>query len=250
MRRSLAAVLAAAIVAAGCGGGGDDQPTIKVSAAASLKQAFTQYAKSFGTAEVSYSFAGSDELAAQIRQGVKPDGYAAANTKLPDDLHSKGLVDKPVQFASNKLVIAIPKDSNEVHSIDDLTKPGVWIAAGSATVPIGSYTRDVLARLPPSQAQTIEQNIRSNEPDVAGIVGKVATGAVDAGFVYVTDVRAASGKIAAIELPAKLQPTVVYGAAVVKGAAHTSEAQEFIQGLLSGEGRRALDEAGFGPPGS
>jgi molybdate transport system substrate-binding protein len=73
---------------------------------------------------------------------------------------------------------------------------------------------------------------------------------VDASFVYVTDVRAASGKLVGIDLPAKLQPPVVYGAAVVKGAAHPDEAQEFIEGLLSGDGRQALEQAGFGPPGS
>jgi molybdate transport system substrate-binding protein len=249
VRRAVAIVLAAAIaVVTGCGDG-SDKPTIKVSAAASLKQAFTEYAKSFDAANVSFSFAGSDELAAQIQQGVKPDAYAAANAKLPDQLYSKDLVEKPVPFASNKLVIAIPDGSNNVHAVADLAKPGLRIAAGSATVPIGSYTRDVLARLDPAQAQAIEKNIRSNEPDVAGIVGKVATGAVDAGFVYVTDVRAASGKLVGIALPAKLQPTVTYGAAVVKGAAHPSEAEEFIQGLLSGDGRQALVEAGFRPPG-
>jgi molybdate transport system substrate-binding protein len=250
VNRAATIVLTAVVaVVTGCGGG-DDKPTIKVSAAASLKQAFTEYAKGFDAAKVSFSFAGSDELAAQIQQGVKPDDYAAANTKLPDQLYSKDLVEKPVPFASNKLVIAIPDGSNEVQAIADLAKPGLRIAAGSATVPIGSYTRDALARLDPAQAQAIEKNIRTNEPDVAGIVGKVATGAVDAGFVYVTDVRAASGKLVGIDLPAKLQPTVVYGAAVVKGAPHQDEAREFIQGLLSGDGRQALEQAGFGPPGS
>ena len=43
--------------------------------------------------------------------------------------------------------------------------------------------------------------MRSNEPDVAGVVGKVAQGAVDAGFVYVTDVEATEGKLKAIDLP-------------------------------------------------
>ena len=54
------------------------------------------------------SFAGSDELAAQIRQGVKPDVFASANTKLPDELFEEGLVEKPVVFAANELVLAVP----------------------------------------------------------------------------------------------------------------------------------------------
>jgi molybdate transport system substrate-binding protein len=237
-----------ALLGAGCGGGGE--PTIKVSAASSLKKAFEAYSNSFKGAGVSFSFAGSDELAAQIRQGVKPDAYAAANTKLPGDLYSKGLVEKPIEFASNRLVIAVPAGTHTVASIGDLAKPGIRIAAGSATVPIGSYTRKVLAHLDPAEASAIERNIRSNEPDVAGIVGKVATGAVDAGFVYITDVRAAQERLAGIQLPARLQPRVVYGAAVVKGAPHPAQARTFIDGLLSGSGRRALDAAGFGRPGN
>lgn len=249
MRRTPAGLVAVAVLAAGCGGGGG-QPTIKVSAASSLKKAFEAYAGGFEGAHVSFSFAGSDELAAQIRQGVKPDAYGAANTRLPGDLHAKGLVEKPVEFASNRLVIAVPAGAHGVAAIDDLAKPGVRIAAGSATVPIGSYTRKVLGHLDPAEASAIERNIRSNEPDVAGIVGKVATGAVDAGFVYVTDVRAAKGRLTGIALPASLQPRVIYGAAVVKDAPHPGEARRFVDGLLSGEGRRALDEAGFGRPGN
>jgi molybdate transport system substrate-binding protein len=250
LRRTLAAVATVALLAAGCGGGGNGEPTIKVSAAASLKQPFQDYAKSFDAARVSFSFAGSDELAAQIRQGVKPDAYAAANTRLPADLYAKGLVDKPVEFASNRLVIAVPSGTSKVRSIGDLAKPGIRIAAGSATVPIGSYTRKVLAGLDAAKARGIVGNIRSNEPDVGGIVGKIAAGAVDAGFVYVTDVRAAGGRLAGIQLPDTLQPRVVYGAAVVKGAPHPAEARAFVEGLLAGKGRRALDDAGFGRPGS
>jgi molybdate transport system substrate-binding protein len=248
VRRALAVLIALAVVAGGCGGGGGN-PTIKVSAASSLKKAFEAYSKNFEGAQVSFSFAGSDELAAQIRQGVKPDAYAAANTKLPLDLYAKGLVEKPVEFASNRLVIAVPAGAHKVAAIGDLTKPGIRIAAGAASVPIGSYTRKVLGNLDPAQAHAIEQNIRSNEPDVAGIVGKVGTGAVDAGFVYVTDVRAAKG-LTGITLPARLQPRVIYGAAVVKDAPNPGEARRLVDGLLSGQGRRALDDAGFGRPGN
>ncbi len=247
MRRALASIVVVALAPSGCGGG-DGEPSIKVSAASSLKSAFESYAKHFHAAKVSYSFAGSDELAAQIRQGVKPDDYAAANTKLPDDLYAKGLVGKPIQFAANRLVIAVPEGSTKVKSIGDLAKPGMSIAAGSPTVPIGAYTRTVLARLPAAERVAIERNIKSNEPDVAGVVGKAAEGAVDAGFVYVTDVKAAAGRLAGVGIPANLQPTVVYGAVVVDGAAHPSQAKKFIAGLLSGSGRQALVQAGFEPP--
>jgi molybdate transport system substrate-binding protein len=106
----------------------------------------------------------------------------------------------------------------------------------------------VLDGLPADQRKAILANVRSNEPDVAGVVGKVATGAVDAGFVYITDVQAASGELKAIDLPADLKPRVAYGVAVVKGAKHPELARKFVAGLLNGPGRKALDAAGFLPP--
>lgn len=244
--RRLAVALAAALVLAGCGGG-DEQPLV-VSAAASLKQAFTAYGQQFTGAKARFSFAGSDELAAQIEQGVKPDVYAAANTKLPDQLYEKGLVEKPTVFAGNRLVLAVPADGAKVSSLDDLEAKGVKLAVGAEDVPIGAYTRTVLDRLPATQRQAILGNVRTEEPDVSGIVGKLTTGAVDAGFLYISDVHGAEGNLKAIELPDDLQPQVGYGVAVVKGAKHPDEARKFIDGLLDSAGADALRDAGFEPP--
>lgn len=242
------AVAVLALAAAGCGSSSGGKPDLVVSAAASLKDAFTQYAQQFPQATVRSSFAGSDELAAQIQQGVKPDVFASANTKLPEQLFQKGLVEKPVVFAGNRLVIAVRASGAKVGSLSDLEKPGVTVAMGSATVPVGAYTRRVLAGLPGADSAKVLGNVRSNEPDVAGVVGKVTEGAVDAGFVYITDVDATDGKLKAIELPKSLQPQVAYGVAVVKGAKHPKQAQQFIDGLLHGAGQKALKAAGFEPP--
>ena len=251
----LVCVLVASFVlaVAGCGGddedsGGGSKPQLTVSAAASLKQAFTDYGKQFSDASARFSFAGSDELAAQIEKGVKPDVYAAANTKLPDDLYAKGLVEKPTIFAGNRLVLAVPADGSKVDSLDDLSGKGVKLAIGAKDVPVGSYTRTVLDKLPPEQRKAILANVRTEEPDVAGITGKLTQGAVDAGFLYASDVRATDDKLKAIQLPDELQPTVAYGAAVVKGAKHPEEAKAFISGLVDGDGAQALEDAGFLPP--
>lgn len=256
--RALGVVAVAAVALAGCGSSsssstssavaGTSKPSLTVSAAASLRSSFTAFGRQFQSASVRYSFAGSDMLAAQIEQGVKPDVFASANLKLPKMLYAKGLVAKPVTFAANKLVLAVPAGSSKVRSLTDAEKPGVTIAIGSATVPIGSYTRKVLAKLGPSGSARIMANVRSEEPDVSGIVGKLSEGAVDAGFTYVTDVQATKGKLRAIALPASLQPVVAYGIAVVKGTSHAAQAREFIAGLLSGAGRSDLLQAGFLPP--
>ena len=253
-RRAPAVLLAAlALGLSACGddeGGdsaGDAKPRLTVSAAASLKGAFEAYGKQFTTADVRFSFAGSDELAAQIRKGVKPDVFAAANTKLPDQLFDEGKVERPRIFAGNRLVLAVPADS-AITGLDDLTEPGVKLAVGAESVPVGSYTREVLTRLPAGDEKAILANVRSNEPDVKGVVGKLTQGAADAGFVYVTDAVATEGRVNAIELPESLQPSVEYGVAVVKGAEEPEQARRFIDGLVDGAGAQALDDAGFERP--
>jgi molybdate transport system substrate-binding protein len=254
MKRAVAILVALGLLnVAACGEkseptGSSGGQTLTVSAAASLKDAFDAYAKQFPSATVRAQFAGSDELAAQIEQGVKPDVFASANTKLPDQLFAKGLVEKPKVFAGNELVLAVPASGAKVHGLGDLAKPGTKIAVGAKTVPVGSYTLQVLDRLPAGQRQAVLGNIRSEEPDVKGVVGKIAQGAVDAGFVYRSDVKAANGQIKSIALPARLQPKVAYGVAVVKGSKHAAIAQRYIDGLVSGKGQQALRAAGFLPP--
>jgi molybdate transport system substrate-binding protein len=248
---SAALCLSLSLAVCACGdssGAASGTGTLTVSAASSLKKPLTDYGAHFAGARVRLSFAGSDQLAAQIRQGVKPDVFAAANTKLPEALFAEGKVGKPVVFAGNRLVIAVPAGAHAIASVDDLAKPGVKLAVGSESVPIGEYTRKVLARLDPARGKAILANVRSNEPDVAGVVGKLSQGAVDAGFVYVTDVRAAKGALRAIELPASLQPSVKYGVAIVKGAKNPDAARKFVDGLLHGDGARTLRAAGFEAP--
>ena len=212
-----------------------------------MTEALTTCGQDYSGADVRLSFAGSDELAAQIRQGVKPDVYAAANTKLPEELNKEGLLSKPTEFATNELVIAVPRDS-DIRDTAALGAKGVKLAVGSETVPIGSYTREVLARLPKAEGDAILANVRSNEPDVKGIVGKLTQGAVDAGFVYVTDVNAAGEELRAVKLPADLEPDVTYAAGVVKGAKQPDQAREFVNGLTDGACADALKNAGFGAP--
>jgi molybdate transport system substrate-binding protein len=227
-----AALLLAALLIAGCGNDG----ALRVSAAASLKTALPAYDEG-----ARYSFAGSDELAAQIRGGARPDVFAAANTELPEQLHREGLVERPVVFATNRLVLAVPARGGEVLDASDLAAPGTKIAIGSETVPVGIYSRELIARLPRGDA--ILANVRSNEPDAAGVMGKLTQGAVDAGFVYATDLLAARDRLREIDLPANAD--VAYAAAVVKGTEHEADARAFVIGL---RGAGALTRAGFGAP--
>jgi molybdate transport system substrate-binding protein len=232
----------------GCGAGDGGEPDLLVSAASSLNAAFTSYGETIADARPRFSFAGSDQLAAQIRSGARPDVFAAANAKLPRALFAEGLVERPAAFARNRLVIAVPAERSPIRGLDDLARAGVKLAIGAPAVPVGDYTRTVLERLPARRRRAILANVRSSEPDVAGIVGKVLGEAVDAGLVYVTDVVATRGRLRAVELPPGLRPAVVYEAAVVRGARHPSQARAFVAGLNLPSGRSALRRAGFAPP--
>lgn len=250
----LLALFALLLAACGSGSGSTGGSTsassgggqLIVLGASSLTEAVTKYGEEFEAAEVKPSFAGSDELAAQIQQGAKADVFASADTEYPAELFQEGLVDKPVVFAANELVIAVPEGS-DIHSLSDLAKPGVKLVIGDPSVPVGSYTRTVLARLPAAEREAIIANVRSEETEVSSVVAKIEGGAADAGFVYVTDEKAAEG-LEPVAIPAKLQPDVAYAAAVVAASDEKSAAEEFLQGLVSGKGQEDLREAGFLPP--
>jgi len=238
--------LVVALTAAGCGGG-SGEPTLTVLAASSLTEALGRYGDSFAGAEVRSSFAGSDQLAAQIRQGARGDLFASADTAYPAELHREGLAGKPVVFARNRLVVVTPKRS-PVESLTELAQPGTKIVIGDPSVPVGEYTREVLGRLRKAERGAILANVRSEEPEVTAVLAKVVGGAADAGFVYATDARTVAGEVRTVQIPSDLQPDVAYAAAVVGDSGKPELARRYLQGLLHGSGAANLREAGFLPP--
>ncbi len=191
-----------------------------------------------------YQFGGSDQLYAQIAAGAPADVFASASPKWTQLALAKGLVSQPVTFATNRLVLVVPPSNPAgIHSVFDLRRKGIRLVVGAAAVPIGSYTRQILKNLGLSG---VLSNVVSNEPDVRSILGKVALGEADAGFVYQTDARTADVK--AITLPAWAQPPVRYEIAVLKSSPNQAAAQAFVRRVLSKAGRALLVKAGFGVP--
>ncbi len=211
-------------------------------AAASLTGVFPKVSPSSN-----FQFAGSNQLAFQIRNGAPADLFASASPVYTQDLYRDGLVERPRLFATNSLVLAVPRSNPaKIRSVQDLAKrPKLKLVVAGAKVPIGLYTREVLKRL--GMLRVLRKAV-SQEPDVKGIVGKLAFGQADAGFVYATDVRAASSRLIAIPLPPRSQPTVRYEIAVVKSTNNRASALELVADLLGEDGRRELKRAGFGLP--
>ena len=193
-----------------------------------------------------YSFAGSDQLAFQITQGAPADVYAAASPKYPDQLRAKGLVYEPRVFATNELVLIVPRANKAgIRSVYDLRRKGLRLVIGAKGVPVGDYTRKALAALGLS---SVLKTVVSQETDVKEVVAKVALGEADAGFVYRTDALADVRDLSELRLPARARPKIAYELAVVKATKHLQAANAFVARVLGARGRLALRRAGFGLP--
>jgi molybdate transport system substrate-binding protein len=219
---------------------GSGQPTVL--AAASLTKVFPQIYPA-----ARYTFGGSGALETEIEQGAAADVLAAASPKQPAQLLAKGLIDKPVQFATNTLVLIVPK-SNPAHitSVEDITKHGVKLVICNATVPCGDYARNVFAHL--GITAEAMKNVVSQTTDVTQTVAEVALGQADAGLVYITDAKAANSKLTVIDLPSRAKPGAQDVIAVVKHGPHPAAARAFVAAVLSPAGQAKLRAAGFGAP--
>ncbi|MHB8492700.1 MAG: molybdate ABC transporter substrate-binding protein [Solirubrobacteraceae bacterium] len=211
-------------------------------AAASLTRVFRKI-----DPNAKYSFGGSGALATQIEQGAPAEVFAAASAKQPAALYAEGMVDKPVKFATNTLVLVVPT-SNPAHiaSVNDITKPGVKLVICNETVPCGDYARTAFKNLNITTAAM--KNVVSQTTDVTQVMAEVGVGQADAGFVYITDADAAKGEVRAIALPAQAKPATGAYVAVVKSAKNQGAAQAFVLKVLSSEGQATLRAAGFGKP--
>lgn len=238
LRALTGAVALALAVSSSAAGSQAKAPRLTVFAAASLTNVFPRI-----DAHDRYSFGGSNTLAAQIQQGLPADVFAAANTALPWQLHRKGLVTRPVVFTSNRLVVVIAHGNPlQIGSVRGLERKGLRIVMAAAGVPVGDYTRKVLARMGLSD---LVGKAVSQETDVREVLAKVTLGEADAGFVYATDARTVAGKVSLLGLPESAQPQVLYAAAAVKSSSHLQAAKAWIQKLLSKPAQKKLRAAGF-----
>ena len=197
--------------------------------------------------DAAYSFGSSNSLAEQIRRGAPVDVYLSASPVYSQALFREELTRKPVPFATNSLVVMVPRSNPaKIKTVFDLAKrPKLRLVVAGPKVPIGLYTREVLKRL--GLLRVLKRTV-SLEPDVKGIVGKVALGQADAGFVYLTDVAPVAARARAISIPARAQPTVVYELAIAARPIDLEAAQDFVIAVLGPDGRRELRAARFGLP--
>src|SRR4051812_36748081 len=224
-------------------------------AAPSAARALTVYAATSLNAVVpevdgraTYSFGGSNALQLQIERGAPADVFLSAEPTEPQALYREGRCERPVTFATNRLVLIVPHgDPAHVRSVYGLRRGGLKLSIGNASVPVGDYTRRLLRRLRLSSA--LRSNTVSQQSNVGQVLSQVAFGGADAGFVYATDARTQRRRVDPLFVPGWAQPPIRYeGCVVRRGGADAHGARRLLAALRSSRGRRALERNGFGVP--
>lgn len=245
-RSTLAVVVGAAALWGAACSTDDTSSTIDVFAAASLTSAFTAIGDQFMAAnpgtEISFNFAASSELAAQIVEGAPADVFAAADLSSMERLVDNGdVVVEPRVFATNRAAIIVGAGNPKgIDSVDDLTDEDLVVVQCAPEVPCGAYTNLVHA----NAGVTVVPD--SFERNVKAVVAKVTLGEADAGIVYVTDVMAAGDDAEGVEIPADINVTADYPIAGVGRS--DDDAISFIEFVLGEQGRLILADHGFGAP--
>lgn len=260
-------VLLGSLLLASCGGtpsadGSAASPaaiTLNVFAAASLTDAFNataaRYHQLHPNITIKPVYNGSQALEQQIANGAPADIFASADVTNMQKASAASLVETSQIFARNRLVVITPVGNpGHVSALKDLARPGVKIDLAAPSVPVGKYARQVIANLGqlpdygPTYASAVLKNVVSQEENVKAVVQKVQLGEADAGIVYVTDVTAsASTQLSSLTIPDNVNVIAEYPIAVVKTSTHGSEAQAFIQYVLSPPGQAILQQHHFMP---
>jgi molybdate transport system substrate-binding protein len=242
-------VLTATALLSGCGSSTGAAPArqLRVFAASSLTEAFQTMGARFQEAHpgttVTFNFGASSALATQLTQGASADVFASASAKNMDTVVAANAAGTPTTFVKNVMEIAVPPTNPaNVRALADLANPRVKVAVCQVVVPCGSTAVKVFAN-----AKLTVQPV-TQEADVKSTLAKVELGEVDAGVVYMTDVRAAKDKVAGIEIPADVNASTSYPIATLTASGNADLARAFVDYVLSADGATVLTAAGFARP--
>jgi molybdate transport system substrate-binding protein len=232
---------------------------LTVFAAASLKEFMDDAAPVFEKAhpgvKVRANIASSSELRIQIQQAAPADVFLSADNKNMDPLVTAKLVQKPQTFAKNTLIIMVARRyRNAIKEPAALAAEGRTLVLAAPEVPVGNYSRQVLAKMDASGKygkdfdKRVLANVKSNEPSTKAVVAKVLLGEAEAGLVYLTDATPdVRHTVGVVTIPEEMNVTATYPIAVVARSRNRTLAQEFVDFVLSPQGKDLLRKHGFVP---
>lgn len=230
---------------AGCGTE-DDREALQVFAAASLTDVFADLERDFERSrpdvDVVLNLAGSSSLREQVLEGAPADVIATADAASMEPLLASGTVGDAEVFARNRLAIGVPAGNRAgVRGLDAFSDPDLLLGACQPGVPCGDLAADVFS------VAGVQPSLDTEEPNVRALLTKIASGDLDAGIVYVTDVEAAPD-VEGIEIPAAAGVVTEYPIAAVSGSSQAPTADAFIAFVRSEAGREILSQQGFELP--
>lgn len=232
-------LLLVVVLAAACAPGGADSPrdTLRVSAAASLTDAFTAMAAAFEATtsdiDVALNLAGSATLVEQVQSGAPVDVLATADLRTMQRAVDAGIVAEPVPFARNDLVVAWPS-TGPARDVQDLAERRLLVGLCAPQVPCGAAAREGLA------AAGVRASPDTEDADVRSLLARLASGDLDVGVVYASDVPTAGGAVEAAPLPGASTTLVI---APIRTS--PAPAQDFIDFVRSPKGVEILRDHGF-----
>ena len=252
--------LIAVLVLASSAGLAKEPKELTVFTAASLTGAFGEIGQIYENEtniRVVFNFDGSQALRTQIENGAYADLFASANKKQMNALKNDGLMNNSsvVIFTRNKLSLIVPKDNPaNISSLSDLAKPDLKIVMGTKDVPVGDYALQIISNLGnnssygPEYKTKVLANVISQETNVNYVVTKVALGEADVGFAYVSDItESLASKVDKIDIPAEYNIIAEYPMGILLESKYPAESIEFMNLVMSDEGKTVLEKYGFSP---
>ncbi|WP_306145912.1 molybdate ABC transporter substrate-binding protein [Roseibium sp. MMSF_3412] len=223
---------------------------LTVFAAASMREAMERIASEFESEtgmRVVFSFAGTGTLARQVEAGAPADLFISADSDWMDYVAENGGVEPASvrQIASNKLVLAGPKESPALGlnaaEIAGFLDGQRLAMADPDTVPAGRYGKAALENL--GLWQSVSGQLAPME-NVRVALASVARGDTPLGLVYRTDAQIEPNVAILATFPDTSHPEIRYLAAVTEVSSNPA-ADPFLEFLTGPDAQEILQSLGF-----
>ena len=247
------ALIGLIITGAGCRSNAtrDDQQDLTIAAASNLTDVFAEIGARFTSKtgiHVVFSFGATADLAKQIENGAPFDVFAAADTEHVEQLETKGLLTPGSRaiYARGRLVMWLPPGSNlKAERIQDITaKPFERIAIPKPDVaPYGRAAVESLKAL--GIWDQLERRVIYGQ-NVSQTKQYVATGNAEVAFIPLALVKPGEGSY--LEVGDELHRPIDQALGIIKESIKQPAARQFVDFLLSPEGRELLSQKGYSMP--